>query len=240
MIGIGTLINTAAVIVSSGIGISLKKGLNKKLQSIMMQTSGLAVMFIGVVGTIKGMITIENGVIETQGTMLLIFSLIIGGLLGQLIDIEAALDRLGERIKEKVNAKEDTRFVDGFVNTSLVICIGAMAIVGSIQDGLNGDYTILAAKSVLDFFVVLVFASNYGLGVMFSAIPLFMYQGIITLITIFAGPLLGELLVSQLSYIGSALIFCIGINIVFGKKFNVGNMLPALLGPFVYILLGLG
>ena len=239
MSGIGTIINTAAVIAGGSIGISLKKGLNDKLQAILMQSCGVAVIFIGAVGTIKGMISVEDGVIHTHGAMLLISSLVIGGLIGQILDIEAFLERIGEQIKTRLNAKEDNRFVDGFVNTSLMICVGAMAIIGAIQDGLSGDFTTLAVKSVIDFIVVIVFASNYGLGVIFSAVPIFLYQGSITLLTIFAGPLLGEVLIDQLSFIGSTLIFCVGRNIAFGKKFNVGNMLPALLGPFIFMFLNL-
>lgn len=111
-----------------------------------------------------------------------------------------------------------------------------MGIIGSIQDGLSGDFSILAAKSVVDFGIVIAFASSFGIVVLFTAVPIFLYQGGITLLTVFLGPLMGEVLISQLSYIGSALIFCVGINITFGKKFNVGNMLPALLGPLVYLL----
>lgn len=239
MSGIGTIINTAAVIIGSSIGITFKKGIDDKIQSILMQSCGVAVIFIGIVGTMKGMIIIEDGLIQTQGAMLLIFSLVLGGIIGQLIDIEARLEEFGEGLKRKVSSQGDTLFVDGFVNTSLIICVGAMAIVGSIQDGLSGDYTMLAAKSVLDFVIVIVFASTYGRGVLFSAIPIFFYQGGITLLTVFIGPVLGEVLIGQLSFIGSALIFCVGVNIAFGKRFNVGNMLPALFGPIVFMLFGL-
>lgn len=111
-----------------------------------------------------------------------------------------------------------------------------MAIVGSIQDGLKGDYSMLLAKSILDFVIVLVFASTHGLGVMFSAIAIFVYEGSITFFTVFAGPFLGNTLIENLYFVGAALIFCVGVNIAFGKKFNVGNMLPALLVPGVYEL----
>lgn len=169
--------------------------------------------------------------------MLLVFSLMIGGLLGELIGIENALERTGERIKHRLKANEDSKFVEGFVNTTLTFCIGAMGIIGSIQDGSSGDYSILAAKSVVDFGIVIVFASSYGVGVLFTAVPIFLYQGSITLLTFYLGPLMGEVLISQLSYVGSALIFCVGLNILFGKRFNVGNMLPALLGPLVFLVI---
>jgi len=234
MDGIGTLINTGAVLAGSCIGIFLKNGIKKATQDILMQTCGVAVIFIGIAGTLKEMLQVVDGVIQIQGTMLMIFSLVIGGLVGQLLNIEKRLDGLGDRIKKAVKAKEDHGFVEGFVNTSLIICVGAMAIVGSIQDGLSGDFSMLAAKSILDFVIVIVFASAYGVGVLFSAFAIFIYQGSITLITILIGPILGDALIAQISFIGSVLIFCVGINIAFGKRLNVGNMLPALLGPVVY------
>lgn len=237
MKGLGTIINTIAVIVGSGIGLFLKNGIKKKLQDMLMKACGVAVIFIGIAGTLQGMLTIHNGRMETQGTMLLIFSLVIGGFIGEIIDIEKWLDSLGLKLKSLAKIKNDNHFVEGFVNSSLIICIGAMAIVGSMQDGLKGDYSMLAAKSILDFVIVLIFSSTYGLGVMFSALSILIYQGSITLLTILAGSFLGTTLISNLSFVGSALIFCVGINITFGKKFKVGNMLPALLIPAFYELI---
>lgn len=235
--GLGTIINIVAVILGSGIGLFLKNGLKQKMQDMLMQTCGVAVIFIGISGTLQGMLRVTEGTIETKGAMLLIFSLVIGGFIGQLLDIESFLDSIGDKLKSMAHVKEDNRFVEGFVNTSLIICVGAMAIVGSIQDGLSGDYTMLAAKSILDFVIVLVFASGYGIGVMFSAIPILLYQGGITLLAIAAGSFLGEELIANLSYIGSALIFCVGINIAFGKRFQVGNMLPAFIIPIIYSII---
>lgn len=124
--------------------------------------------------------------------------------------------------------------MEGFVNVSLIICVGAMAIVGSIQDGISGDYSLLTTKAVLDLVIVIVFAPTYGLGAVFSAVPIFLYQGGITLMAAVCGSFLSDAMISDLSFIGNALIFCVGINIAFGKKFRVGNMLPALLIPVVY------
>lgn len=236
MRGLGTIINTVAVIVGSSIGLLLNHGIKQKMQDILMQACGVAVIFIGVAGTLQGMITIVDGKIETKGAMLLIFSLVIGSFLGQILDLEKGLDSIGDKLKNLVNAKEDNRFVEGFVNTSLIICVGAMAIVGSIKDGLSGDYTMLAAKSILDFVIVMVFASMYGIGVMFSALPILLYQGAITLLAVLAGSVLSAELTQNLSYIGSAMIFCVGINIAFGKRFAVGNMLPSFFVPVLYQL----
>ena len=199
-----------------------------------MQACGVATIFIGASGTLAKMFVIENGTISTQGTMLLIFSLVLGGLLGEVINIEEKMDILGEKIKKAVKAEKDNLFVEGFVNVSLIICVGAMAIVGSIQDGISGDYSLLATKAILDLVIVIVFASTYGLGAVFSAVPILVYQGGITLAAAIGGSFLSDVIISDLSFIGNALIFCVGINIAFGKKLRVGNMLPALLVPVIY------
>ena len=144
------------------------------------------------------------------------------------------LEEFGEFLKKKFHTEGDSLFVEGFVTCTLVICIGAMAIVGSIEDGLTGNASTLIAKATLDFVIVLVFASTLGKGVVFSALPLFLYQGSITFIAALCGNFMSTELVNWLSYVGSALIFCVGINIAFGKKFAVGNMLPALLVPIFY------
>lgn len=234
MIGLGTIINTLAVVVGGLIGMCLKNGLKKNLQDILMQACGVATIFIGASGTLAKMFVIQEGQVSTQGTMLLIFSLVLGGLLGEAINIESKMDALGEKIKKAVKAEKDNLFVEGFVNVSLIICVGAMAIVGSIQDGISGDYSLLATKAILDLVIVIVFASTYGMGAVFSAVPIFLYQGGITLMAAIGGSFLSDMIISDLSFVGNALIFCVGVNIAFGKKFRVGNMLPALLIPVIY------
>lgn len=234
MIGIGTLLNTGAIVAGGLVGLLFSKGLKEATRDMLMKACGIAVIFIGVSGALSGMLTITDGIISTKGTMLLIFSLVLGSLAGQWIDIESKLDILGEKIKKAIKRKNDSRFVDGFVNASLTVCIGAMAIVGSMQDGMSGDFSMLAAKSVLDFVVVIVFASAYGLGAVFSAVPVLVYQGVITLIAAFCGSFVSQVIIDDLSFVGSVLIFCVGVNLAFGKKFKVGNMLPALIIPVLY------
>ena len=189
MTGLGTLINTAAVIAGGLVGLCLKNGLKKRVQDILMQACGIATVFIGASGALSKMLVIKDGQLETTGTMLLIFSLVIGGIAGEWLDIEQKMDILGEKIKKAVKAQNDNLFVEGFVNVSLIICVGAMAIVGSIQDGISGDYSMLMAKAVLDLVIVLIFASTYGIGAVFSAVPIFIYQGCITLLAAFFGSL---------------------------------------------------
>lgn len=234
MFGLGTLINTAAVILGGLIGMCLKNGLKKNVQDILMQACGVATIFIGASGTLAKMFVIENNNVSVKGTMLLIISLVLGGMLGEVMHIEDTMDSLGERIKKAVKAEKDNLFVEGFVNVSLITCVGAMAIVGSIQDGISGDYSLLMTKSILDLVIVVVFSSTYGVGAVFSAVPIFVYQGSITLMAAVGGSFLSDAIISDLSFVGNALIFCVGVNIAFGKKFRVGNMLPALIVPVIY------
>lgn len=236
MIGLGTLINTAAVIVGGLIGLCLKNGIKKGVQDSLMHACGVATIFIGASGALSKMLVFRDGMIETQGTMLLVLSLVIGSAIGEWLDIERRMDGIGEKIKKAVKAQNDNHFVDGFVNVSLIICVGAMAIVGSIQDGISGDYSMLAVKAILDLIIVVIFAATYGIGAVFSALPILVYQGSITLIAAFCGNFVSDVIISDLSFVGSVLIFCVGVNIAFGKKFRVGNMLPALIIPVVYRL----
>lgn len=235
MFGLGTIINTVLVVLGGLVGLLFKKGIKERYEKTLMAACGVSTIFIGVTGTLQGMLTVVDGKIQTGGTMLLIFSFVLGGLMGEFINIEKRMDSLGEKLKKLLHAEKDNKFVDGFVNTSLIICVGAMAIVGSIQDGLTGDYSMLMAKAILDFVIVVIMASTYGVGAVCSAIAIFVYQGSITLLGHFAGNVMSDELIGYLSYIGSALIFCVGINITFGKKIRVGNLLPALIIPVFYV-----
>lgn len=237
MHGLGTLINVIAILAGGFMGLFVKKGLNEKILDSVMKAIGVAVMFVGISGALTGLLKItEGGVIETSGTMLMIVSLILGTFIGELLRIEDRLESIGEKLKGAVKAKDGGNFVEGFVTTTLIFCVGAMAIVGSLEDGLTGDFSMLAAKSVLDGIMAIIVASTMGIGVLFSAIPVLLYQGAITFLAEFISPILSNELVLNLSYIGSALIFGIGVNQVFGKKIKTGNMLPALLIPIVYEL----
>ena len=230
MIGLGTIANTLAVIIGSGIGLMIKSGLKPRYQETIMQALGLSTLFIGVSGAMSGMLKIIDNGIETQGSMLLIGSLVFGALLGEFLNIELRLEQAGEWLKKKVHIKNDNTFVEGFVTATLVICVGAMAVVGALQDGLQGDVSTLFAKSVLDFVIVMVFASTLGVGVTFSALPLLIYQGSITLFASFLSPIV----IANLSFIGSVLIFAVGINLCFNKKIKIANLLPAMIIPFLF------
>lgn len=228
--GIGTVANVACVIAGGLIGLLLKNGMQKRYQEILDQALGVTTMFIGAGGAMAGMLSVTtDGSLETKDTMLLIGAMVIGAIVGEWINIEYWMERFGEFLKKALHSENDLKFVDGFVSTSLVICVGAMAIVGALQDGLALDPSMLFAKAVLDGVIVVVFASTYGKGAIFSFIPIAIWQGSITLFAGALSPVLTDSMIGKLSFVGSVLIFCVGVNIVFGKKFRVGNMLPALI-----------
>lgn len=238
MHGLGTIINCAAVLVGSLIGILIKGGLPKRFEETIFSSVGLAVMFIGLGGALSGLMTISEAALGTQYTMGMLLSLVFGSIVGEALDIETRLDHLGEWIKGKMPKKlAGKTFVDGFVTASMLFCVGAMAVVGSLEDGLNGDYSILAAKSVLDGISSLLFAASLGFGVAMSILPLALYQGGITLLAQFVKPYMTDALITQMSCVGSVLIFAIGINMIFGKKIKVGNLLPAILFPIIFTLI---
>lgn len=212
----------------------IKGGIKESMQKSLVKACGISVIVIGIGGSLAKMFVYSESGFDMQGSMMLILSLVIGTAIGEIINIEQKMDRLGEKLKVKVKAEKDTKFVEGFVNVSLIVCVGAMAIVGSIQDGIYGDYSMLVAKAILDAVIACVFASTYGVGVLFSALVILVYQGLITIVAHFAGSFVSEAILNDLSLVGNALIACVGVNLVFDKTFKVGNMLPALLCPVVY------
>ena len=237
MIGLGTIVNTAAVIAGGGVGLLFKKGINDRLQETMIKTLGTATIFIGVSGTLTEMLTVEDGKLTSSGTMLMVFSLALGAVIGELLRIEDRMEGLGETLKRVFRMQGEERFVDAFLTNALVICVGAMAIVGSLQDGIKGDPSMLYAKAILDAMISAMFAAAMGIGVLFAAIPLFIYQMGITLLgTLISGYLSNEI-ISSMSYVGSILIFLVGVNLLLGKQIRVGNLLPALVIPIIYGLL---
>lgn len=227
MAGLGTIINTAAIIVGGGFGLAFGRFLKESMQDTLCKTCGVATMFLAMSGAMEGMLTLRDGSLVSGGSMLVIGCLAIGALIGELLDLEGAFERFGQWLKIKTGNARDKGFVDAFVTASLTVCIGAMAIVGSIQDGIRGDYSILAAKAVLDLIIIMVMTCSMGRGCIFSAIPVALFQGSITVLAGLLRPLMTDAALANLSLIGSILIFCVGINLVWGKKLKVANMLPA-------------
>lgn len=237
MFGLGTLINTAAIILGGLSGHFFGKALKERHQTSLTSACGVSVLFIGIAGAMQGMLTVQDGVITNGQTMLVTLCLAIGTLIGEIINIEDGFERFGEWLKIKSGNAKDKDFVNAFVTASLTVCIGAMAIVGAIQDGIFGDWSLLATKAVLDFIIIMVMTCSLGKGCAFSAIPVFVFEGAVTVFATFLKPLMTDLAMDYLSLIGSILIFCVGLNLVWGKKIRVANMLPAVVLAVVAALI---
>ena len=227
MIGLGTIINGAAIVCGGLAGHLTGKMFRQEQQDALTKACGISVLFIAVSGAMQGMLGFDHGELASGKSMLVVLCLVIGTVIGELIGIENGFERFGEWLKEKTGNSGDKQFVSAFVTASLTVCIGAMAIVGSIQDGLTGDYSTLSVKAVLDFIIIAVMTSSLGKGSAFSAIPVVIFEGSVTLLARLIAPVMTEMAVDYLSLVGSILIFCVGVNLVWGKMIRVANMLPA-------------
>lgn len=234
----GTIINAVLVIVGSLAGMLFKKILPERLKSTLLQAVGLIVMFVGIGGAVSATLTLSDGVFGTKDTLNMILSMVFGTIIGELIDIEKRLDTFGAFCQRKL-VKGDARstFAEGMVTASLIFVVGAMAVVGALDNGIRGDNSTLVAKGIIDCITGMVLASTLGIGVMFSAIPVFVYQGAIALLGVYIEPYLTDAVISQMSFSGSILIFAIGVNMLGITKIKVGNMLPAIFMPIVFDLL---
>ena len=229
MTGLGTIINSAAIVAGGLAGLFAGKLFRQEQQDSMKTACGISVMFIAIAGAMQGMLAIDGGTLVSGKSMLVVLCLAVGTIIGEALGIENGFERFGEWLKKKTGNDGDRQFVSAFVTASLTVCIGAMAIVGAIQDGISGDWSTLAVKSVLVFIIITVMTSSLGKGCAFSAIPVFLFEGAITLLARLVSPVMTELASAYLSLIGSVLIFCVGLNLVWGKKVRVANMLPAVL-----------
>lgn len=229
MIGLGTIINTVAIIVGGLIGHFTGRLFKQEQQAALNKACGISVLFIAIAGAMQGMLHIDGGSIVSGKSMLVVLCLAIGTIIGELIGIEKGFERFGEWLKKKTGNSGDKEFVNAFVTASLTVCIGAMAIVGAIQDGILGDYSTLAVKSVLDLIIIAVMTSSLGKGCAFSAIPVLVFEGSITLLAKIVSPVMTDMAIAYLALIGSTLIFCVGVNLVWGKTIRVANMLPAVI-----------
>ncbi len=229
MIGLGTLINSAAIAVAGVLGHFTGKLFKPEQQDALTKACGVSVIFIAIAGAMQGMLAIDGGSIISGKSMLVTLCIALGTVIGELIGIEKGFERFGEWLKKKTGNSGDKQFVNAFVTASLTVCIGAMAVVGAIQDGISGDFSTLAVKSVLDFIIIAVMSSTLGKGCAFSAIPVFVLEGGITLLARLVAPVMTDLATAYLSLIGSILIFCVGVNLVRGKTIRVANMMPSVL-----------
>ena len=207
MPGLGTIINVVLLVAGGLLGLAGGRFITPRIQDTLMKASGLCVLFIGLGGTMQKMLIIDGKALGTTGTTMLIGSFA----LGEAVNLEAAIENLGEWLKRKTGSEGDNEFTNAFVSTSLTVCIGAMAIVGSIQDGLLGDWSTLALKGALDCIIVCTMTASLGRGCIFSALPVAMFQGTITLFAGALSPIMTTAALNSLSLVGSMLIFCVGL-----------------------------
>lgn len=224
---LGTIVNTVAIVIGGIIGVLVKHGLKEKYKETIMQGLGLTVIIIGLMNAL-----------EAENLLLVILSIVIGSLVGEWIEIEEKLESFGNWA-QRVLGREGSNFSKGFVTASLLYCVGAMAIVGSLNSGLAGNHEILYTKAVLDGITAIVFASTLGIGVVFSAMPVFLYQGFITLTASNLAPFLIDSVKLNMSAVGGILIIGIAFNILDIKKIKVGNMLPSIFIPLLYYMVTL-
>ena len=224
---LATLINVALVLLGSAVGLLFRNLISQRLMSILTHALGLCVLGIGV-----------SNMLETQDTLCVIVSMVVGAVLGNAVDIERRLEGAGDVIRGKLLKEAGSgRFTEGFVNASLLFCVGAMAITGSIEAGLNHNYEIIISKGVIDGVTAVSFAAAMGIGVAFSTLPLLVYQGGITLLAGWVGPYLPDAVVTEMTAVGGTLIVAIAVNMLeLGKtKIKVGNLLPAMFLPIAYV-----
>ena len=234
MPGLGTIINAIAIIIGGLLGHFFGKIMNERIQDSLIKASGVSVLFLGIAGALEGMLSVEGSRVTSGKAVFIVVSLSLGALVGELLNIEGGFERFGEWLKKKTGNSKDKNFVSGFLTASFTVCIGAMAIIGSIEDGINHNYSILITKALLDLIIIMVMASSLGKGPIFSFIPVAIFQGSVTLLARLIEPLLNENALNMLSMVGSILIFCVGINLIWDKKIRVASLLPAVVFAVVF------
>ena len=239
MIGLGTILNVAAIVAGGLIGLVFSRAISARYQQTLMQAIGVCVIFVGIGGAVQEMMTVTADGLQSGGTMMVVISYAVGSLLGEWIDLERRMEQFGTWLKVKTGNAREKQFVDAFATASLTVCIGAMAIMGAIQDGLSGDHSTLALKAMLDMVIICVMSASMGKGCLFAAIPVGILQGAVTLLARAIQPLMTEAALANLSLTGSILIFCVGVNLLWEKKLKVANMLPSIVVAVILAFTGI-
>ena len=222
----GSFVNVAAILVGGGLGLLLKKGLPERISDAVMKGLGLCVLYIGISGCLEG-----------KNALVAVISIALGSIIGSIINFDKHINSAAKRVENKFVKKDsESRFAEGFVAASLLYCVGAMAIVGSLDSGISQDYSTLVTKSVIDGVSAIVLASTMGFGVLLSALPVFVYQGAITLLAGFVSPYLSDYIVAEMTCVGSLLIVAIALNMLKLTKIKVMNYIPAVFLPIVVCL----
>lgn len=229
MPGLGTIINVAAIVIGGLLGMAGGKLLSERLTKLLTLSCGAYVIYLGIEGTVSGLLsTTEGQSIALNGAVIFV-SLICGTGAGTLLNIDGRINQFGVWLRNRTGNEGDRQFVDAFVTASLTVCVGAMAVIGAIEDGIAGDHSILITKAVLDFIIILAMSATLGKGCAFSALPVGVFQGSITVLAVFLKPFATALALANISMVGAILIGCVGVNLAFGTKIKVANMLPAII-----------
>ena len=230
----GTVINALAIVVASFLGILFKKGLPESIQKSIMFVLGLGLSVLAVGWFLRDFLVIDADQLLSSGDLLILLSLVIGTLIGEWIGIDRRINAFAENVEKKYKLPP---LAKGFVSGTLIFCVGAMAILGSLEDGLHGTFSILLVKSVLDFVTALLLSAVLGIGVAFSAISVLIYQGSLTLLAFGLGEFLSAEMIRALSMVGNILLVAMGFNFMGITKAKVANMLPALVIPVIYFVI---
>ena len=238
MIGIGAIVNAGAIVAGGLLGLTVGSLISRRVQATLVSGMAVGTMFIGAGATFsKMLIASPGGVLETRGALMLVMSLAIGAIAGELVDIDGKFERFGEWLKRVSHNEKDKSFLDGFVTASLTFCIGAMAILGALEDGLKGDPSLLYLNSTMDGIFTIALAALLGKGALFSAIPVLLFEGAITLASSLLRPVMTPDVLDAISLVGGVLIFCVGWNILWNeKKIRVANLLPSLVIAVIWTL----
>ena len=228
MAGLGTLINVSLIIIGSTIALFLRQGMKESLKNTLMVICGIIVLLLGFSGALQHMLVIKDGTLQGSDPLMMLLSLIFGAIIGELIDIEKRVEVFGDWLKQKSGNSGDANFTTAFLTASITFCVGAMGVIGAIQDGIQMDPTTLIVKGILDGIVAMIMTSSLGKGALFSFIPVGLMQWSITAMSSVAAPYVTPEAMANLSYVGSILIFCIGINLIWPNKIRVANLLPAI------------
>lgn len=245
MFGLGTIVNALAILIGGLCGLISRSFLKERYQETITKALGFAIIIMALGSTLSQIFVVKvldtpdglSGSLDTQGTMMMIISLSVGALLGELLNLEQKLERFGKWLRDKTGSQGDSRFIDAFVTASLTVCIGAMAIIGAVQDGISGNHDTLFAKAILDFIIIVIMTASLGKGCIFSAIPVALFQGTITILAKQAAPLMTEAAMSNLSLVGNVLILCVAVNLIWPKTIRVANVLPAIVIAVMFAIL---
>ena len=229
MPGVGTLIDMSGIIAGGATALAFGRLFSEQMKNMMMTVCGISVFVIGITGIMQGMLTVSGGEVSVNGSIPLLISLVAGAVIGEALGIEKGINRLGMLLQKQVRQDDGEGFADGFVKASMVVGIGAMAVMGPIMEGLYGDHSMLIAKALFDFVIIMVLTVPYGKGCLFASLPVGVLQGSLTLIACQAKAFLTEAALASLTTTGSIMILCLGINLIWDKEIRVANMLPMVL-----------